>query len=116
MATGGLASLIAYLTLSPPNPDLGGFLWDKVYHVIAFAALVFPTALLYARSLFWVLPATVAFGGSIELIQPYVGRTNEMADFLADVLGVGFGVTLGLTIRAVLKTRASRQATAISQI
>jgi len=108
--------MIAYLTLSPPNPDLGGFLSDKTYHVIAFAALVFPTALLYARSLFWVLPAAVLFGGSIELIQPYVGRAREMADFLADVLGAGFGVTLGLTIRAFLHTRVRRRAAATPQI
>lgn len=95
-----LAATITYLTLSPPKPDPAGLLSDKFYHFIAFSALVFPCALFYARTLVWVLPMAVLFGGAIELIQPYVGREAEAADFVADVLGVGFGLILGLILRA----------------
>ena len=72
-ATAILAAAIAYLTLTPQNLNmsLGS---DKLYHFIAFTALVFPCALLFARTLNWVLPAALLFGGAIELIQPYVGR------------------------------------------
>jgi len=101
-ATAILSFVIAYLTLSPSPPQVGaeGLLSDKAYHVIAFAALVFPSALLYARSLIWVVPAALLFGGVIELIQPYVGREAEVADFVADAVGLGFGLVSGLILRA----------------
>lgn len=99
-ATVILGAIIAYLTLSPPKPSPPGLLSDKAYHAIAFAALVFPSALLYARSLIWVVPAALLFGGAIEVIQPYLGRSAEAADFVADVVGIGFGVAVGLILRA----------------
>jgi VanZ family protein len=112
LATAVLAVTIAFLTLSPPTLDLRGSLPDKLYHFTAFAALAFPCALLYARILVWVLPAALLFGGVIELIQPYIGRSGEGADFLADVLGVIFGAALGLTLRAVrAKKKQARAAT-----
>ena len=100
LATGALAVAIAYLTLTPlqVDLDLGS---DKLYHFIAFAALVLPCALFYATTLIWVLPAAILFGGAIELIQPYVGRGGELADFGADALGVVIGAALGLTLRAI---------------
>ena len=105
-ATGALAVAIAYLTLTPLQVglDLGS---DKLYHFIAFAALVLPCALFYAPTLIWVLPAAILFGGAIELIQPYVGRGGELADFGADALGVLIGATLGLTLRAIAGKYAS---------
>lgn len=98
-ATVILGAVIAYLTLSPSQPSPPGLLSDKAYHAIAFAGLVFPSALLYARSLIWVVPAALLFGGAIEIIQPYVGRAAELADFVADAVGVGFGVVAGLILR-----------------
>ncbi len=109
IATAALATAIAYLTLSPPNEDPVGLLSDKVYHVLAFAALAFPTALLYARSLIWTLPAAMTFGGAIELIQPFVGRQNELGDFVADIVGLGIGTVLGLVLRARVLKRYRRQ-------
>lgn len=106
MATGGLATVIAYLTLSPPNPESGDFLSDKTYHSIAFSALVFPTALLYARSLFWILPLAFLFGVAIELVQPYMGRGAEAADVLADFVGLGVGTITGLALRAWIRGNA----------
>lgn len=100
LATTVLAVVIAYLTLTPPRhetPD--GFLSDKAYHVIAFAALVFPSALLYVRSLIWLIPAALFFGAAIEIIQPFVGRSAEIGDFVADFVGVLCGITLGFLIR-----------------
>lgn len=118
--TGVLATAIAFLTLSPPMPVMpAGFLTDKAYHVIAFiafTALAFPTALLYARSLVWVIPAALMFGGVIELLQPYVGRSREGADLFADVLGVCVGVALGLAIRSVLRRRRGMQGSVTSQL
>ena len=100
LATALFAAVIAYLTLTPPRPEaLDGLLSDKAYHVIAFAALIFPGALLYLRSLIWLIPAALVFGAAIELVQPLVGRSAEMADFVADVVGVACGLKLGLILR-----------------
>ena len=112
LATGALAVVIAYLTLTPlqVDLDLGS---DKLYHFIAFAMLVLPCALLYARTLIWVLPAAILFGGAIELIQPYVGRGGELADFGADALGVVIGAALGLTLRTIAAKHAPKCATSL---
>ena len=111
IATTILAGIIAYLTLTPPRPQTSnGLLSDKVYHAIAFCALVFPGALLYRRSLIWLIPAALLFGAAIELVQPLVGRSAEMADFVADVIGVGCGLVLGLTSRVwLLRTTSGRR-------
>ncbi|SHK43438.1 hypothetical protein SAMN05444000_12918 [Shimia gijangensis] len=106
VATGALAIAIVYLTLSPLQPTkLGGYVSDKAYHFIAFAALAFPTALLYARSLVWIIPAALLLGGIIELVQPYVGRSREGADWIADAFGIGFGVSIGLVIRKIIRKK-----------
>ena len=99
-ATTTLAAVIAYLTLTPLQPDaIDGFLSDKSYLVVAFAALIFPGALLYLRSLIWLIPAALDFGAVIELVQPLVGRSAEIADFGADAAGVASGLILALTMR-----------------
>ena len=96
LATALLAAAIAWLTLSPPKQGPDGLLSDKAYHAIAFAALALPCAVLYARSLIWVLPWAALYGGVIELIQPSFGRSAEMADFIADLVGLGLGAAFGL--------------------
>ena len=108
LATLLLAVTIAWgtLTPTPPTPDLMGPLSDKLYHVMAFAGLVFPTALLYTRSLVWILPLAALFGGAIELVQPFIGREAEVADVLADLVGLGMGTLIGLTLRAWLRRHA----------
>jgi len=72
LATLLLAVTITWGTLTPtsPSPDLMGPLSDKLYHLMAFAGLVFPTAWLYARGLIWILPLAALFGRAIELLQP----------------------------------------------
>jgi VanZ family protein len=67
--------------------------------VIAFAALILPGTLLYLRSLIWLIPAALAFGAAIELVRPLVGRSAEVTDFMADVVGVACGLALGLIVR-----------------
>lgn len=102
-----LALVITFLTLSPPKVELNVSTPDKLNHFIAFAALVFPCAVLQTRALIWIVPAAVFLGGAIELVQPYVGRGGDIADFGANVLGVGIGVALGLTLRAGFVRRAN---------
>lgn len=90
-----LAILIAFMTLTPlPAPNLltGGI--DKVYHFVAFATLIFPVIVTDSRRWVWAVPLAIAYGGAIELIQPYVGRGAEWLDFGADITGVLAGAAL----------------------
>jgi len=100
--TACLALVIAYFTLTPmPNLTLAGS--DKAHHLIAFAALTMPAAVLYRRALAWLLPSAIAFGGFIEVLQLYVNRHGEWADMIADALGAILGVILGLILRRLFR-------------
>jgi len=100
--TTSLALVIAYLTLTPmPNLSLAGS--DKTHHLIAFATLTMPAAALYRRALAWLFPSAIVFGGLIEVLQPYVNRHGEWADFIADALGAILGVILGLILRRLFR-------------
>ncbi len=96
-----VAAAIIGLTLSPPMAlSFHGFLQiDKLYHLAAFAALMLPAALLDPRSLRWVMPAGLALGLAIEILQPNVGREASAFDFLADAIGLALGTALGLALR-----------------
>ena len=48
-----------------------------------------------------ILCLSLAFGGAIELLQPLVNRSCEMADFLADA----FGAILGFLVAGALRAR-----------
>lgn len=74
---------------------------DKFLHVLGFAALVLPCAVLYPRLLVWIAPAAFALGGAIELIQPLFGREGWVDDFLAGLAGIVIGALLGLSIHMV---------------
>lgn len=106
LATAILAVVIAYLTLTPPRPaTTAHFLPDKAYHLIAFAALIFPGAWLYRASLIWLIPVALGFGATIELVQPLVGRSAEVADFLADAVGVVIGAASGVALGSSERNR-----------
>lgn len=94
-----IAVLIGFVTLIPAQqlPNAPGS--DKLHHVIAFAALVIPMC--YAKPhQFWKYALYgAAFGAFIEIVQPLVNRSGEASDFLADVIGIALGVSIGLALR-----------------
>lgn len=108
----GLSSLIAIaiafltltLTLTPASaPPLGPIAQsDKVYHVVAFAVLALPIAFLRPGWLILTVPVYMAFGGLIEIVQPFVGRDRSLADWIADLIGLGIGVAVGRTVAHVV--------------
>ena len=84
----------------PPPAPRGN---DKLVHFIAFAALAFPLARTGRIGLLPVFISASAFGGAIELIQPNFNRGADINDCVADVVGVAFGIGLGLLYRQLRK-------------
>jgi hypothetical protein len=60
---------------------------DKIIHIVAFAALVFPLALTKRIGLFPLFIYASLFGGIIEIIQPSFGRSADISDWVANNLG-----------------------------
>ena len=94
--TGILSVTIFVFALIPQHvaPDLPGT--DKQDHLLAFAALTLPCAMFYPRALIWMLPLIIAQAGLIEIVQPFVNRMREWADFVAGLKGIILGLGLGL--------------------
>ncbi|MCC5970117.1 MAG: hypothetical protein JJU15_09215 [Pararhodobacter sp.] len=90
-----LGIVIAFLTLAPVSSE-GVPGSDKLHHVLAFAALAFPIPFARPRLAIPVALGVIAYGGVIELIQPYFGRQAEWADFLADIFGAVLGAAAGM--------------------
>ncbi len=76
---------------------------DKIAHGIAYAVLGFVTygfivyhELFQSRSVFFLISSALFYcwfvGGGIELIQPFVGRSRDVFDFLFDILGSSVGI------------------------
>lgn len=81
-----IAVVITAISLNPAGFDTpfpGG---DKGHHLIAYAALIFPLALAARSSLSWAVPAALALGVVIELVQPVAGRMREFGDIVANGL------------------------------
>ena len=94
-----LLACITVLTLLPLTVPSGVKGSDKVHHILAFAALTLPSAVFYPKALLRVMVVAVVYGAAIEILQPYVGRSSELADFIADLVGIGLGATIGWFLR-----------------
>jgi len=95
-----LITLLAITTLSlyplqhlPPVPGS-----DKTHHFIAYGLLVLPTAL--RKPEHWQLISVffIAWGGAIELVQPYVNRYGEWLDMAANTGGILGGIVIAYLI------------------
>jgi len=105
LLTGCFFLTITGLSLSPLDslPSAPGS--DKIHHLIAYAALVFPVALRQPNRWLWFVVFFIGYSGLIELIQPYVNRYGEWLDMLANTAGVVCGVALATAIRTVRRRR-----------
>ncbi len=100
-ATLTLAFVIAAGTLTPlpERIDVPGT--DKWQHLVAFAALTFPLSATKPSKWMFIAPLALMFGALIEVIQPFVNRYGDLADFQADAIGVSIGVLLGATANLI---------------
>ncbi len=89
-----LIAAIFYLSLTPNPVEIPVEQGDKAGHVLAYATLMFWYAQMHssARARFIHAIAFVAMGVAIEFLQRATGyRSFEVADMLADAVGVALG-------------------------
>ncbi len=92
-----LAIAILSLTPLPQLPTTPGS--DKTHHLIAYAALMFPTALRRPKYWIWLGVLYIGLSGAIELVQPLANRHMELADLAANALGILCGTAAGWLFR-----------------
>lgn len=104
-----ILAVITILSLYPLEslPAVPGS--DKIYHLIAYAALIFPTAL--RKPKYWLLIGLffVCWSGGIELLQPYVNRYGEWLDLAANGMGIVCGLLLVQFINWAISVNSSRK-------
>ncbi len=104
-AVSGLGmALAAWLFIAPdvgPPPTIP--FQDKIFHAVAFACLTGPGVMVLPRRYLWFWVAhMVALGGGIELVQARgdEGRSGDVLDFAADVVGIAVAFGVGRWLRA----------------
>ena len=104
-----IAVVIGMATLTPVEelPAVSGS--DKLYHLISFAILTLPIAVIRPKALRVILILSVGYGGAIEVLQPLVDRNCELTDFLADVGGVALGIAMSKAFVRLLQTNTDQQ-------
>ena len=91
--------VVTTLSLLPkdvPPPAPGS---DKLHHLIAYAALMFPAA--YVRPPHWIgyVVFFALWSGLIEIVQPFVNRHSEWTDFIANGAGIAIGIAFAMVLR-----------------
>jgi VanZ family protein len=98
--------IVSYASLTPlPDLPLDGN-DDKLLHVAAYAGLSFLAFLRHrsTRMGAMLICAMIVYSGLIEVIQPYVNRHGEVADLVANSLGVAAGCLLAWAYSKALST------------
>jgi VanZ family protein len=90
---------VTVLSLMPGDGVVSLSNLDKVKHFSAYMGIIFFVALKRPKHFWLFFIGFIAWGGGIELIQPYVGRTADWLDVLANTGGLVLGVVFGLWFR-----------------
>lgn len=83
----------------PALPDVPGS--DKTHHLISYALIVLPVALIRPKCWLLFIVFVAAWSGVIELIQPFVNRYGEWLDLLANVAGVFIGYVVACFLKSL---------------
>ena len=101
-----IAFLILFLSLQPPGEgDAKLLVSDKLLHFVAYGVMVLPVSLERIFPQFLVFIIALAYGGFIELIQPFWGREKDIMDMWANVAGLTFGILIAQGIVLIFKTQ-----------
>ncbi len=98
-----ILAAISFLSLWPLDklPSVPGT--DKTHHIIAYAILMFPTALRKPdRWMFFGL-FFIAYSGIIELLQPLVNRYGDWLDIAANTTGIVCGLIVAELVRYIFE-------------
>lgn len=87
-----LTILVIIASLSPVNSLSGLNRSDKLFHVLAYSSLSFPSAFRRKYSYILIFIWFFLFGVTIEAIQPYFERNYELNDIFANSLGTLLGI------------------------
>jgi len=94
-------AVVAWGELKPdPTPLPTFLLWDKAQHFTAYFGLALLATLGWGRNVRarFILAGVLALGGTLEILQAFVGRDAEWADMGANTLGAATGLGLGLLL------------------
>ena len=94
------------LSLSPLDglPEAPGS--DKTHHLIAYAAVAYPTALRKPKRWLAIILCFAFYSGLIEIIQPWVHRYGEWMDVQANIVGLILGVMLAKLTNRLMRYRS----------
>ncbi|MEC7986820.1 MAG: VanZ family protein [Myxococcota bacterium] len=81
---------------------------DKYNHILAYATISFPISLVRPQRWTFLLVLCILWSGVIEFIQPYIQRSGEWLDILANVIGIWCGFLASLPIRRSLRNELSK--------
>ena len=95
--------IISALSLYPLQnlPDLSST--DKLQHLIAYIFLSLSIGIKKPNKWLLFLILLMIYSGCIEIIQPYLNRYGEIADFFYNVLGLSIGFSIGRIIKLKLR-------------
>ena len=96
-----IAYAIGLAKLTPVETLPNGSGSERLYHLISFASLTLPIAIIRPNAMWIIVWLSVAFGGAIEVLQPFVNCSCETVDFLAD----GVGAILGFLVAGAPRAR-----------
>ena len=104
-----IALIILILSLVPKPPEIISefALSDKLMHLAAYIALAFSMGFILPKS-FTVKTITICiiissslFGGLIEFLQGFTGRSPELLDLVFDTAGAIIGVILYFVFKKI---------------
>ncbi|MBN9220960.1 MAG: VanZ family protein [Mesorhizobium sp.] len=107
-----VVTLIAVLVLAllpiPRLKEFGidiGFDYDKLNHASAFAALAFLGCLGWPRHRVRLAIFLASVGAAIEILQgiTLIGRDLDVFDWVADCIGIAFGLLAALGLNLALR-------------
>lgn len=72
---------------------------DKLLHLAAWGLAVVPAALALGGRVLPVIGLFLMWSIAIEFVQPLAGRFFDVADMLANAVGLSLGAGLGIALR-----------------
>ncbi len=101
-----IITILSLLPL-PELPPVPGT--DKTHHFIAYALLMFPTALRKPKNWQIIVLFFIGWSGIIELIQPYVNRYAEWQDLAANIIGLTCGFLAVQVIKRLIPIESKQK-------